>query len=100
MEQKLIHQELQIEGMNCNSCEMRIENALKKLAGIIEVKAVFSSSIINIIFDANIIKLDKIIETIEKLNYKVKSKQAGSGIKINMDRKASEDKFSINRCWG
>ena len=60
MEQKLIRKILQIEGMTCARCEMRIEKALKKLDGVVEVKAVFSSSDIYITYDENVTGRDRI----------------------------------------
>ena len=74
MEQRLIKKVLLIDGMSCTSCEMRIENALKKLEGIEKVKAVFGTSNVYITYDANVIKLYDIIQTIEKLGYEVKNK--------------------------
>jgi len=101
IKQKLVHHYLKIDGMTCNSCEIRIENALHNLDGIIEIKADYCDSIISIVFDENIIRLEKIIENIEKLDYKIISSQVrGYGIKINMDKELSEDKFSINQVLG
>jgi sulfite exporter TauE/SafE/plastocyanin domain-containing protein/copper chaperone CopZ len=74
MEQRLLRKVLQIEGMTCTSCEMRIENKLKKLDGVIEAKAIYSSSNVYVTYDANMIQLDKITEEIEKLDYAVKNK--------------------------
>jgi sulfite exporter TauE/SafE/copper chaperone CopZ len=73
---------------------MRIENALKKLEGVVDVKAIFSSSNVYITYDVNVVGLDRIIETIEKLDYKVKNKP-GANVK-----KASEDKMTINQLLG
>ena len=102
MEQKYVRKILQIEGMTCTSCEMRIENKLKNIEGIIEVKAIFSSSNVYITYDANIIGLDKIIEAIEKLDYKVKNNQQKNNIpEQNKNiKKASEDKMPINQLLG
>lgn len=74
MEQKLMRKILHIEGMTCTGCETRIENRLKKLDGIQEVKAIFSSSNVYVTYDMNILSLNKIIEAVEKLDYKVKNK--------------------------
>lgn len=100
MKQKAVHYELKIQGMTCNSCEMRIEKALNSLAGIIESRAIYSNSMVNVIFDENIIKLEEIIKTIERLGYRVKYQPTGSGMFINMDKKLSEDKTSINQILG
>ena len=65
MGQNLIHKVLQIDGMTCTSCEMRIENVVRKLEGISEVKAMFSSSNVYITYDSSLIDLEKIINAIE-----------------------------------
>lgn len=83
MEQNIIRRVLNISGMTCTGCETRIEHVLGKLEGMKEVKAIFSSSNVYITYDANLLKLEKIIEAIEKLDYKVennplKSLKAGS----------------------
>ena len=72
MEQKIAYKTLQIEGMTCVSCEMRIENTLKKLDGVIEVEASYSNSKVRIKYDINIIVLKTMVASIEKLDYKVK----------------------------
>jgi sulfite exporter TauE/SafE/copper chaperone CopZ len=100
MEQRLIRKILQIEGMTCTSCEMRIENALKKLDGVVEVKAVFSSSNVYITYDANIVGLDQIIETIEKLDYAVRNKPGAAAVSKSNIKKAAEDKMPINQLLG
>ena len=100
MEQKLMRKIFQIEGMTCTSCEMRIENALKRLEGVVAVKAIFSSSNIYVTYDANVIKLDKIIEAIEKLDYKIKNKPAGQATPETNAKKASGDKMTINQLLG
>ncbi|HEX2947912.1 MAG TPA: sulfite exporter TauE/SafE family protein [Clostridia bacterium] len=74
MEQKILRKVLQIGGMTCTSCEMRIENKLRKLEGISDVKAIYSSSNVYVTYDANLISLGTIIYEIEKLDYTVKNK--------------------------
>ena len=74
MEQKIMRKVLQIEGMTCTGCESRIENTLKKLDGILDVKAMYSSSDVYVTYDLNFIDLNKIIEAVEKLDYNVKNK--------------------------
>jgi sulfite exporter TauE/SafE/copper chaperone CopZ len=74
MEQEITRNVLQIAGMTCTGCEARIENVLKKLDGILSVKAIYSSSNVYVTYDSGIITLNKIIEEIEKLDYKIKNK--------------------------
>ncbi|HEY5585849.1 MAG TPA: sulfite exporter TauE/SafE family protein [Ruminiclostridium sp.] len=101
MEQKLVRKVLQVGGMTCASCEMRIENKLKNVEGIIEVKAIFSSSNVYVTYDTNLIELDTIVDAIEKLDYKVKNKpdkQATTDLKEQ--KKTPSDKMSVNQLLG
>ncbi|AUS97393.1 sulfite exporter TauE/SafE family protein [Clostridium thermosuccinogenes] len=100
MEQRSIRKILQIDGMTCTSCEMRIENALRKLDGVLEVKAIFSSSNVYITYDANVIGLEQIIEKIEKLDYIVKNKPGAEAVTKSNVKKAADDKMSINQLLG
>ncbi len=74
MGQKLVHKILRIKGMTCGNCEDRIEIQLKKLEGIVKVKANYSTSEVAITYDASSVQLDAIIRTIERIDYKVKDK--------------------------
>ena len=74
MEQKIMRKILQVDGMTCTGCETRIENTLRKLEGIIDVKAIYSSSNVYVTYDLNIINLNDIAEAIENLDYTVKNK--------------------------
>ncbi len=100
MERRTIRKVLQIDGMTCTSCEMRIENALKKLDGVLEAKVIFSSSNVYITYDANAIGLEQIIQTIEKLDYVVKNKPGAANVPKTNIKKAENDKMSINQLLG
>ena len=106
MEQKLIKKVLQIGGMTCTSCEMRIENTLKKIEGIVNVKAIFSSSNVYVTYDANVISLEVICDAIEKLDYEVKNWLASPAVvqaKAQTDKSHNEksnDKMPINLLIG
>lgn len=78
MSQKVCRKVLQVEGMTCGACELKIEKNLKKLEGVLEVKAIFSSSNVYVTYDVEQIRLDGIIEAVEKLDYKVKNKPSAS----------------------
>ena len=88
MGQNLIHKVLQIDGMTCTSCEIRIENALKKMKGIVEAKVEYSSSKVYITYDFNLTGLDKIIEVIKKLDYTVIDKHGKMDIANSIETKA------------
>lgn len=99
MEQRLVRKVLHIGGMSCTSCEIKIENTLKKLEGIIEVKAIFSSSNVYITYDANVIEPGRIIGAIEELDYKVENKP-GEIASQTVAGKAVQDKMSVNQLLG
>ena len=80
MEQKIMRKILQVDGMTCTGCETRIENTLKKLDGIIDVKAIYSSSNVYVTYDLNVIDFNNIIKAVEKLDYRVKNKPEDSRI--------------------
>lgn len=74
MDQKIIKRIVQVEGMTCTGCEARIENSLKNLKGIADVKAIYSSSNVYVTYDSSITNINLIIEEIEKLDYRVKNR--------------------------
>lgn len=68
---ELIRKELTIKEMTCTGCEKRIETALLKLEGIIKARASFRQSRVALVYDDNLIDLNKIIATIEAQGYRV-----------------------------
>lgn len=101
MEQRILRKILQVDGMTCASCEMRIENKLKKMEGVVEAKAIYSSSNVYVTYDANVIALDTIIETIEKLDYKVKNGSAGKpAVESRETGKISDDRMPVKQFLG
>lgn len=78
MGDKIVRKIFHIDGMTCASCEMRIENVLNKLDGMVEAKAMYGSSNVYLTYEVNKLGLNKIIESIEKLGYKVSRGIAGA----------------------
>ena len=62
---------LNVEGMVCEGCEKRVENALKTINGVNEVIAKHESGIVTITAD-NEIEKNVIEEKIEDLGFEVK----------------------------
>ncbi len=90
--------------MTCSGCEMRIENALKKLDGVKEVKAIYSNSNVYVTYDADATGLKQIIESIEKLGYIVRNKPGapaypGTDTKTNT-KKSADDRMTISQLLG
>lgn len=72
MEKQITKKSLRLEGMTCTSCEMRIENELKKMDGVLEATAGYKTQILEVSYDEERIRLADIIKTIEVLGYDVK----------------------------
>lgn len=71
MNQNEIITVLKVNGMTCPNCELRIENKLKKLTGLISVKANYTEESISLIYDSSSVKEAEIVAAIECLDYKV-----------------------------
>ncbi|MDF2523846.1 MAG: heavy metal transporter, partial [Clostridiales bacterium] len=92
---------LQVDGMTCSSCELRIENKLKKMEGVVEAKAIYSSSNVYVTYDTNVIGLDSLIEAIESMDYKVKSGSISHNVQErSQSRKEAADKMPSSQLLG
>ena len=90
---EFIAKTLKISGMSCSSCEIKIENEMKNIKGIMGVNAKYTDGTVHIEFDSSKIELIQIINIIESLDYKVllgdkrsnsKKKQSGSEKKLSI----------------
>lgn len=77
--------------MTCSSCEIKIENTLKKIEGIKEVKASLAEKTVNINYDAALVEPEQIITAITQLGYEVVA---------NPETTETGKKFSINQLLG
>ena len=60
-----------IKGMHCASCAVTIEKSLKKKKGVINANVNFASERASVEYDSNLVNMDEIEKTIEKIGYKV-----------------------------
>lgn len=60
---------LAIEGIHCSACVWLNEKMLNRLDGVVEANINFTSNKAHIIWDDNILKLSKIIDTIRAIGY-------------------------------
>ncbi len=96
MERKLISKVLAVQGMSCPSCEMKIENALRKIKGVVKVKASLAKSQVTVEYDPDLTESppsmmeQRLADAVIKLGYEVGSS--------NNDK--SEKKTSINQLLG
>ena len=63
--------ELKIEGMMCTGCENRVQNALKTIDGVEEVKANHEDGSVNIKANDNV-EISTVKEKVEDIGYEVK----------------------------
>jgi len=61
--------ELKLEGMDCPSCAMNVENAVKKLDGISDISVNFITRKAAIKYDSSRINTSQIIGAIENAGY-------------------------------
>lgn len=62
-----------VEGMSCPGCELRIENRLKKLTGVITVEAKYTDATVNVSFNSALTELPQIADAIKGLDYTVRT---------------------------
>jgi len=62
---------LVIDGMTCARCQKAIETTVKKIPGVIEIKANYQSGNGNVRFDGQKTNIEQIKKAIEELGYKV-----------------------------
>lgn len=63
-----------VQGMTCAGCEQHLENEVKKLDGIIVVKADYEHGKARVSFDATRLSKEQIIKAINSIGYKEKKK--------------------------
>ncbi len=61
---------LDLEGMTCASCAMRIEKGLKKVPGIIDASVNLATEKATVIYDPSITGLDQMVQKVEAVGYK------------------------------
>ncbi len=62
---------LKITGMTCASCSTRIQKKLSKMEGIQEATVNLATEKANVVFDPNVVDLEKVMETVQSLGYGV-----------------------------
>jgi len=60
-----------ISGMHCTSCSMSIDDVLEEIDGVISAQTNYAQSISKVNFDAQKIKIESLIKSIENLGYTV-----------------------------
>lgn len=67
---------LPIGGMSCAACASRVEKGLNKLEGVSEAAVNFAVEKATVIYDPAQVSLEDLVETVEKLGYRVETDKA------------------------
>lgn len=62
---------LRVDGMVCGHCEIAVQDAVRKLPGIKKVKASKRKKETEVDYDASLVSLEQIVETINATGYRV-----------------------------
>ena len=65
--------------MTCNGCEIHIEDELKKLQGIIVVKASHVDETTSVEYDNSKVSIEQILEAINRTGYKASKPKTENG---------------------
>jgi copper chaperone len=61
----------QVEGMSCNHCKMAVENAVKKLPGMLLAEVDLAAKTLQVEYDDEKIKQEKIRQAVEETGFEV-----------------------------
>ncbi|WHY79772.1 copper chaperone CopZ [Neobacillus sp. WH10] len=66
------HVTLNVSGMSCGHCVKAVEGSVGKLQGVKKVSVMLDKGQVDVEFDANVVSLNTIKETIDDQGYDVK----------------------------
>jgi copper chaperone len=66
--------ELNIEGMTCNHCVLRVQKALEGVSGVAKAKVDLGNKNALVDFDRNSVNIDNLILAVKKAGYKAELK--------------------------
>ena len=90
---------LPIQGMNCASCVGKIEKAIAKLDGVMEVTVSLATEKAKLSYDPKVIKLSAVKKVVNDLGFKVLETETVSDAEALAARKARELKVFWYRTW-
>ncbi|MDF2879248.1 MAG: heavy metal-binding protein [Clostridia bacterium] len=64
------NEKIKVYDMTCTSCENRVERAVKKIEGVLEAKASYSGEFIEVRYDEELCKIEKIKTAIKNAGYR------------------------------
>ncbi len=89
-------QQMQVGGMDCTSCGLKIEASLEKLAGVSEVAVNVANGRLTVSYDTQQVSEAKIKQRVTSLGYTIAS-QTHTSTQHNHDHNHSHGEFSLKR---
>src|SRR6266571_74457 len=76
------HVTLDLEGMTCASCAMRIENGLKKVPGVKDASVNFATEQAAVTFDPVLTNVEQMVQKVEAVGYKAMQQVAREAAEV------------------
>ena len=86
---------LNVDGMVCANCELKIERTLNKLDGVTDIKASYRTGTVTVTYDAQKTSVEQIVRVIEEMDYTVKGQDALASPKAEATKNAKGRYFTI-----
>ncbi len=84
-------QRLQVGGMDCTSCAMKIEGSLEKLAGVAEISVVVATGRLIVTYDLARVSEADIQQRVTALGYTIEAEKSKSPAQQSSDNHSSHD---------
>jgi Zn2+/Cd2+-exporting ATPase len=78
-------QQMQVGGMDCTSCAMKIEGSVEKLVGVSEISVVVATGRLTVTYDPDRVSVVEIQQRVSALGYAIEGEKAESLAKYNND---------------
>ena len=88
---------IKVTGMRCGNCVDRIQSELMKMDGVDKAVVDLKTSLANITFDSDVLKLNDIRTAITKIGFSADEMSAGSSGKAASDARDSNNKSALKK---
>ena len=67
----MVNEKIKVNGMNCGSCKLAVENSIQELDGVSKAEADLESGLVDLEFDSDKVSIDEIDEAVEEAGFSV-----------------------------
>ena len=96
MDNRIINTSIYVDGMTCSSCELKVENKLKKQPGVKEAKVSLAEGKAYVTFDEKETSVSELIAVINKLGYQAGMTKSGT----NNNPEQKNEKLKMDQLLG